>query len=403
MEPRSKKKKSSPAFFCRRCRCWKWRCFISPQQNTKGASPPIVSQMRSEKLKWARFKTAFFFLRPESRKEEGKELQTHCSAKIASLIFALKRREMRRCARKGHFFLLSFCGGGNRRRAKKASRLRHFFKDFLNFSSAHGKREDVRNLKMDGKEGISGRYRFPTAIIDASERGDFSLLFEAQIYGKKSERVTVKIRGDDALLTPPDTWWSGVRRKREIWKIAPVSESGARQKGFFLECQREEVLQQPTAKKNAKASTIEQETVLAYHEIPQKERRKDRPLWIGIIQIFFPNLPWQKEIYIPRSCLRPRRWHNVYVSADCEWAPISWRKSCYGVTLWGFLSYPKPIAQSKRVADMRRAWHVNSRTEKDNIGKKTASIFFSFSPRNVEISTSPKSPSGKGCKISPLS
>ena len=50
----------------------------------------------------------------------------------------------------------------------------------------------MRNLKRDGKEGIfttvgiSGRYRFPTAIIEASEilRGDFSLLFEAQIYGK---------------------------------------------------------------------------------------------------------------------------------------------------------------------------------------------------------------------------
>ena len=66
----------------------------------------------------------------------------------------------------------------------------------------------------------------------------------------------------------------------------------------------------------------------------------------------------------------------TYGSADCEWAPISWRKSCYGVTLWGFLSYPKPIAQSKRVADMRRAWHINSRTEKDNIGKKLLPIFF---------------------------
>ncbi len=75
---------------------------------------------------------------------------------------------------------------------------------------------------------------------------------------------------------------------------------------------------------------------------PAKSEAKRPPTMDpGIIQIFFPNLPWQNERDIPRPCLRPSRWHHLtYVSADCEWAPISWRKSCCGVTLWGFLSYP---------------------------------------------------------------
>ncbi len=94
---------------------------------------------------------------------------------------------MRRCDRKGHFFLLSFCGAGKPEKGQKSVMIEEFFKIFFKKSLAYGKREDVRNLKMDGKEGIfttlgiSGRYRFPTAIIEASEilRGDFSLLFEA--------------------------------------------------------------------------------------------------------------------------------------------------------------------------------------------------------------------------------
>ncbi len=60
-------------------------------------------------------------------------------------------------------------------KGQKAS-IEEIFEIFLiKNTSAYGKREDVRNLKMDGKEdisttvGISGRYRFPTAIIDASE------------------------------------------------------------------------------------------------------------------------------------------------------------------------------------------------------------------------------------------
>ena len=55
-------------------------------------------------------------------------------------------------------------------KGQKSVMIEEFFKIFLKKSSAYGKREDVRNLKMDGKEGIFTTVGIYLADIDSLRR-----------------------------------------------------------------------------------------------------------------------------------------------------------------------------------------------------------------------------------------
>ncbi len=88
MEPGSKKKIEPGFFFAVAVDVGSDVALFHRSKARKVNLPPIVSQMCSENKNGPFSKTAFFFCALNPNRGGKRELQTHCSAKIASLIFA---------------------------------------------------------------------------------------------------------------------------------------------------------------------------------------------------------------------------------------------------------------------------------------------------------------------------